>query len=82
MTSEQNNLERVKAAQELQSFGVDARKGGLTEYEWGKIKDVEFQEMLRAKNGLMKKLRADFQCTKCPELKEHVRNAPPDKFIY
>ncbi|KAG1466814.1 hypothetical protein G6F46_001870 [Rhizopus delemar] len=71
MTSEQNNLERVKSAQELQSFGVDARKGGLTEYEWGKIKDVEFQEMLRAKNGLMKKLRAEFQCTKCPELKEH-----------
>lgn len=74
MTGQQSNIETVRATQELQSFGEDVRRGGFAEYEWGKIKDVEFQEMLRTKNGLMKKLRAEFQCTKCPELKEHVKN--------
>lgn len=72
MAGKDNNLDMVKAVQELQSFGADAKKGGIVEYDWGKIKDVEFQEMLRSKNSLMKKLRSEFQCTKCPELKEHV----------
>ncbi|CEG64789.1 Putative Dead deah box rna helicase [Rhizopus microsporus] len=71
MAGKDNNLDMVKAVQELQSFGADAKKGGIVEYDWGKIKDVEFQEMLRSKNSLMKKLRSEFQCTKCPELKEH-----------
>ncbi|KAG1176306.1 hypothetical protein G6F70_005554 [Rhizopus microsporus] len=71
MAGKDNNLDMVKAVQELQSFGADAKKGGIVEYDWGKIKDVEFQEMLRSKNSLIKKLRSEFQCIKCPELKEH-----------
>lgn len=68
-----NSMETVRIAQELESFGLDAKKSGLVEYDWGKIKDMEFQEMFRSKLRLMKNLRTEFQCTKCPELDEHVK---------
>ncbi|GAA5799047.1 hypothetical protein HPULCUR_004456 [Helicostylum pulchrum] len=66
-----DNMETVRIAQELESFGLDAKKGGLVEYDWSKIKDMEFQEMLRSKIRLTRTLRNEFQCTKCPELDEH-----------
>ncbi|KAG2212575.1 hypothetical protein INT47_000551 [Mucor saturninus] len=66
-----DSLETVRIGQELESFGLDAKRGGLMEYDWSKIKDMEFQEMLRSKNGLTRRLRTEFQCTKCPELDEH-----------
>lgn len=67
-----DSLETVRIGQELESFGLDA-KSGLIEYDWSKIKDMEFQEMLRSKNALTRRLRTEFQCTKCPELDEHVK---------
>lgn len=44
----------------------------MAEYDWQKIKDIEFQEMLRTKTTHLKRLRNEFQCTKCPDLNEHV----------
>ncbi|OAC97582.1 hypothetical protein MUCCIDRAFT_45570 [Mucor lusitanicus CBS 277.49] len=67
-------VETMRVRQELESFGQDAQKGGgggVVEFDWSKIKDMEFQEMLRSKARLMKRLRTEFQCTKCPELDEH-----------
>ncbi|KAG2205294.1 hypothetical protein INT46_009786, partial [Mucor plumbeus] len=66
-----DSMETIRIRQELESFGQDAKKGGLVEFDWSKIKDMEFQEMLRSKIRLMKRLRTEFQCTKCPELDEH-----------
>lgn len=66
-----DSMETIRVRQELESFGQDAKKGGLVEFDWSKIKDMEFQEMLRSKIRLMKRLRTEFQCTKCPELDEH-----------
>ncbi|CAO3616518.1 unnamed protein product [Mucor hiemalis] len=66
-----DSMETIRVAQELESFGLDAKKGGLVEYDWSKIKDMEFQEMLRSKIALMRRLRTEFQCIKCPELDEH-----------
>ncbi|KAI9264753.1 NUC185 domain-containing protein [Sporodiniella umbellata] len=71
MTDQKNSIEAVQATQELQSFGENICQNGFTEYDWGKIKSVEFQEMLQKKNSFMKRLRTEFQCTKCPELNEH-----------
>ncbi|CEP13154.1 hypothetical protein [Parasitella parasitica] len=66
-----DSLETTRVRQELESFGQEAKKGGFVEFDWGKIKDMEFQEMLRSKVRLIKRLRTEFQCTKCPELDEH-----------
>lgn len=46
--------------------------GNVSEFDWQKIKDIEFQEMLNSKNSLLKRLRIEFQCAKCPDLNDHV----------
>ena len=47
--------------------------GDIQEYDWQKIKDIEFQEMMRTKTGYYKRVRTEFQCTKCPDLEDHVK---------
>lgn len=65
-------MELTRVKQELEKAAEDTQKSTLLEYDWQKIKDIEFQEMLRNKVAHMKRLRTDFQCTKCPDLNEHV----------
>ncbi|KAI8368205.1 NUC185 domain-containing protein [Radiomyces spectabilis] len=67
----QNRMEVTKVTHDLETFATEAQKNGVLEYDWGKIKDIEFQEMLRNKMSMMKQLKSDFQCTKCPDLNEH-----------
>jgi antiviral helicase SKI2 len=67
-----NAIETVRIRQELETFGLEAKKSGVLEFDFSKIKDMEFQEKLRTKVRLMKSLRTEFQCTKCPDLYEHV----------
>ena len=43
----------------------------IPEYDWTKIKELEFQEKLREKNRLSESL-TNFTCTKCPDLVSHV----------
>ncbi|KAI8380104.1 NUC185 domain-containing protein [Blakeslea trispora] len=66
-----DSVETVRVRQELEVFGTDTKKSGMIEFDWSKIRDMEFQEMLRTKLRLMKRLRSEFQCTKCPEIEEH-----------
>ncbi|KAI8992195.1 NUC185 domain-containing protein [Mycotypha africana] len=66
------SIEIIRIQQELEKFGSEAKHSGIVpEYDWNKIKDIEFQEMLRSKTRLLKQLIGEFQCTKCPELDEH-----------
>ncbi|KAI7903508.1 NUC185 domain-containing protein [Cokeromyces recurvatus] len=66
-----DSVEAVNARQQLEAFGLDAKRSGIVEFDFGKIKDMEFQEMSRSRNSLIKRLRTEFQCTKCPEFNEH-----------
>lgn len=43
----------------------------IPEYDWSKIRELDFQEKYREKILLMKQLQY-FQCTQCPDLIEHV----------
>ena len=48
-------------------------KGVITEVEWGgRVRDLEFQDLLRSRNSLVKHLRHK-ECLKCPEMDKHVR---------
>ncbi|KAI9494833.1 NUC185 domain-containing protein [Zychaea mexicana] len=67
----QDSLEMTRIKQELEKFAMDASNGSLAEFDWQKIRDIEFQEMLRTKANHLKRLRNEFQCTKCPDLDEH-----------
>ncbi|KAF9915919.1 hypothetical protein BX616_005066 [Lobosporangium transversale] len=50
---------------------VEEQKGGLvTEYNWNKIKDLEFREYLAQKKTLFSRV-LECQCNKCPDLKAH-----------
>jgi antiviral helicase SKI2 len=59
------------------SFGLGLKQalmcssGDIPEFEWTKIKELEFQEWYKERNALMTQL-ANFQCTKCPDLTDHV----------
>lgn len=46
--------------------------GVITEVEWGRAQVLEFQDLLRSRNSLAKRLR-DKECLKCPEITKHVR---------
>ncbi|ORX54475.1 antiviral helicase [Hesseltinella vesiculosa] len=71
LLSEQNAMEMTRAKQELEAFIQNFQKGDIQEFDWQKIKDIEFQEMLRSKTSIYKRLRSEFQCTKCPDLDDH-----------
>ncbi|KAL7750016.1 Antiviral helicase ski2 [Sorochytrium milnesiophthora] len=58
-----------KLRQEAEQFSSD-NGGGVPENNWGKIKDLEFQELYADKCRLMTAL-AGFQCTLCPDLDQH-----------
>lgn len=75
-------MELTRVKQELEKAAEETQKSTLLEYDWQKIKDIEFQEMLRNKVAHMKRLRTDFQCTKCPDLNEHVSIPIPSFATY
>lgn len=50
---------------------AESEEGALEEYDWSKIKEVEFQEAYREKRVLLEKLK-HFKCNKCPDLQTHV----------
>ncbi|KAG0368293.1 hypothetical protein BGZ54_002253 [Gamsiella multidivaricata] len=50
---------------------IEERQAGLvTEFNWSKIKDLEFREYLAQKQALFGKI-LQCQCNKCPDLKAH-----------
>ncbi|KAI8584384.1 hypothetical protein K450DRAFT_219603 [Umbelopsis ramanniana AG] len=66
-----DKLETIKTTKELLAFASESKRSSIAEYDWSKIKDIEFQESLRAKTSSLEKMKADFQCTRCPDLEEH-----------
>ncbi|KAI9317442.1 NUC185 domain-containing protein [Dichotomocladium elegans] len=64
-------MELTRVKQELKKLSDDAKRGPIAEFDWQKIKDIEFQELLRSKADCVRALRSNFTCTKCPDLVEH-----------
>ncbi|KAF9402960.1 hypothetical protein BGX21_007843 [Mortierella sp. AD011] len=63
----------TKARKDLNRYAeeVEERQGGLaTEFNWSKIKDLEFRQHLVQKQTLFAKI-LECQCNKCPDLKAH-----------
>ncbi|KAF8942656.1 hypothetical protein BGZ47_006281 [Haplosporangium gracile] len=63
----------AKVRRELNQYAeeIDERHAGLVnEFNWSKIKDLEFRENLAQKKVLFNKILA-CQCNKCPDLKPH-----------
>ncbi|KAI1305570.1 hypothetical protein EDD11_004927 [Mortierella claussenii] len=63
----------TKIQKELSRYAeeVEEQHGGLvTEFNWNKIKDLEFREYLAQKQTLFAKI-LECQCNKCPDLKIH-----------
>lgn len=58
--------------EELLRIAEEMGENGIPEYDWSKIRDLEFQERLREKEGILGGLEG-FQCSRCPDLVEHVR---------
>lgn len=46
--------------------------GSITEFDWSKIKDMDFQESWKKKQSLLRQMDENFQCVSCPDLEEHV----------
>jgi len=76
MTKARNDL--IRYADEVE----DHQQGLVVEFNWGKIKDLEFRENLAQKHALFARI-LECQCNKCPDLKPHVcflillTNPPP-----
>ncbi|KAI8930243.1 NUC185 domain-containing protein [Entophlyctis helioformis] len=62
ISSTVNQLHQL--AQELSVSGT------IPEYDWSKFREVEFQQTLGEKQGLVQQLNS-FQCTRCPDLIAH-----------
>ena len=45
--------------------------GVITEVDWNRVRDFDFQDLLRSRNSLAKHL-GDKECLKCPEIAKHV----------
>jgi hypothetical protein len=58
--------------QQLLQIAEEMReKYDLAEFEWNKIKELEFQEKYKERNVLLASLKS-YQCTHCPDLIDHV----------
>jgi len=49
--------------------------GTILEADWSRMRSLEFQETLRARNSVVKKL-VDNTCVHCPSFPDHVSNFP------
>ncbi|KAF9575729.1 hypothetical protein EC968_001919 [Mortierella alpina] len=64
-------LNKVRMELNRYAEGVEENLGGLvTEFNWNKIKDLEFRENLAQKQVLFSKI-LQCQCNKCPDLRAH-----------
>ena len=54
----------------LHDTGVELKKEHLVDYDWSKIRDLDFQEQFRERSAILKTLNT-FQCAKCPDLLTH-----------
>jgi len=45
----------------------------IPENDWGRMRGLDFQELLRTRNALTKQLKSR-DCTRCNNFEDHVRN--------
>jgi antiviral helicase SKI2 len=62
--------EGVAALQPHVNDWIDA--GAITEVDWSRVRDLEFQDTLRSRDSLAKHL-GNKECLECPEIAKHVR---------
>ncbi|KAJ3407524.1 hypothetical protein HDV05_005390, partial [Chytridiales sp. JEL 0842] len=71
LLKDKDPAEMSRVGQILLRMGEEfVESGGIPEFDWSKIKELEFQQWYKEKKSLMSQL-AGFQCTKCPDLSEH-----------
>ncbi|KAJ3271047.1 hypothetical protein HDV01_007128 [Terramyces sp. JEL0728] len=54
----------------LHDAGIELQKEGYSEYDWSKIRDIEFQEQYREKKACLLQMQK-YQCRLCPSLVTH-----------
>lgn len=59
----------IRALQEV--LGEWLQADSVPEVDWSKLRALEFQETLRARDALVPRL-GQFACTSCPQFEEHV----------
>ncbi|KAF9975728.1 hypothetical protein BGZ73_000530 [Actinomortierella ambigua] len=71
---EKNDVrETTRVRQELLRYAAeieDSKTGLVKEYDWSKLKTLEFQEALRDRKRNVERILT-FQCNKCPDLNAH-----------
>ncbi|KAJ3353531.1 hypothetical protein GGF32_002946, partial [Allomyces javanicus] len=65
-----NKVERALVTQELRRYAERTVADGLVEYDWSKLRDLEFQIKYRERRTLMTSLKG-FRCMNCPDLIAH-----------
>ncbi|KAK9760627.1 Antiviral helicase ski2, variant 2, partial [Basidiobolus ranarum] len=65
-----NDVEISRVTQELFKYAEEANSSTILEYDWSKIRELEFQEQSKEKDILFSKLDK-FQCIRCPDMSEH-----------
>ncbi|KAJ3323070.1 hypothetical protein HDV06_002516 [Boothiomyces sp. JEL0866] len=54
----------------LHDVGAELQKEGYSEFDWSKIRDIEFQEQYREKKACLQQMQ-HYQCRLCPSLITH-----------
>ncbi|OZJ02181.1 hypothetical protein BZG36_04323 [Bifiguratus adelaidae] len=68
--SDHSKSELQRIMSELQALSIEMKTNGITEYDWSKLRELEFQESAKEKYRLLSRLMT-FQCNQCPDLDEH-----------
>jgi antiviral helicase SKI2 len=76
-----NKYEVNLVLQQLRQFGTLIQNGQEMEYDWSKIRELEFQELYQQRRDYMKSM-IQFQCVHCPDLVSHVRYVLPAGFSW
>jgi antiviral helicase SKI2 len=73
--------ELSKISFDLLQIGKEYDKcSNIPEYDWSKMRELEFQEKLAEKSSLLKSLN-NYQCTQCPDLDSHYSQAHSERLL-
>ncbi|KAJ3021953.1 hypothetical protein HKX48_007426 [Thoreauomyces humboldtii] len=70
-----------RVVHELWNIAEDITKAGsIPEHDWSKLRDIDFQEKYREKEGLLARL-SSFQCVRCSDLLEHYAQIHSERIL-
>ena len=76
-----SELEAQKISFDVFQLGKEYTKNmRVPEFDWSKMRELEFQEKLAEKNLLLNSLN-DYQCTQCPDLDSHYSQAHSERLL-